>query len=215
MSVAAALFDRIRRRERARARGRAWPPAGRLHRLEQIVDGVQLEGLDRVLVEGGDEGDQRQRPAATRGAPRRGRPSPASADRAAPDRAARARSARPPPRPIRASPTSWTPGHRLQQSVRNRRAGRSSSATRTRSVAAVIAMVLAGGRRDAGIEPRRGRQPQFGDGRCRRLVASSVSRAALAVVALAAGARRCSGRRRRRRALSAAGSPAARRCCGR
>ena len=32
-----------------------------LHRLEEIVDGVQLERFDRVVVERGDERDERQR----------------------------------------------------------------------------------------------------------------------------------------------------------
>ncbi len=43
------------------AKGIAQP--GLADRLGQVVDGVQLEGLDRILVVRGDENDQRQVPA--------------------------------------------------------------------------------------------------------------------------------------------------------
>src|SRR5262245_40320344 len=42
----------------ARIRSRARPEAVRGHRLQQVVDRVHLEGLERVLVEGGDEDDR-------------------------------------------------------------------------------------------------------------------------------------------------------------
>jgi hypothetical protein len=48
--------SRVCRRVRARSRGS--PQAFPLHRLEQVVDGVQFEGLDGMVVECGDEGDE-------------------------------------------------------------------------------------------------------------------------------------------------------------
>ena len=41
--------------------GECLAEARRVIRLEQVIDGMHVEGADRVLVEGGDEHDRRQR----------------------------------------------------------------------------------------------------------------------------------------------------------
>ena len=122
-----ALAD-VRRSRSAGAIGGDAPPrpldrdleARLIDRLQQVVDRVDLERLDRVLIVRGDEDDVRRgagrRPAA---APPRSRSGPASARRGTRRRAAAARSSSAPRRRCR-------PG----RSRRRRRSGRADSRAR-------------------------------------------------------------------------------------
>ena len=100
------------RRPRAARLHRPGPvEPGGIHRLQQVVDGVDLERLDRVLVEGRDEHDRRRScpaPASRRGH-LEARSGPASARRERPCRARSRRWSSSASTPLAAWPTTSTP----------------------------------------------------------------------------------------------------------
>ena len=143
---------------RARARRAACSRAA-LDRLQQVVDGVQLERLDGELVEGGDERDRAaaRRPSSSRAASRPPISGICRSSRARSGR--RARSARSPP-------CRWRPRRRARR-PRSGSAGWPGSgapaARRRRARRAAASSGHPGSPARGGRRPAAQRQPHFGD----------------------------------------------------
>ena len=96
-------------------------------RLQQVVDGAGFERLNGVLVEGGDDHDDRQGGSRPGCGPLRSRSSPASGGRETPGRASASAIFCRASLPLPASPMISTSGNNSNSSRRTRRATGSSS----------------------------------------------------------------------------------------